>query len=45
MEHVLEGIFIKGLSPEIRIEVWLVMPWKLEDLMEYAQRSGGKELG
>ena len=38
LEHVLEGIFINGLRPEIRTEVRLVMAQKLEDLMEYAQR-------
>ena len=34
---MLEGVFINRLRPEIRAEVRLVMPRKLEDLMEYAQ--------
>ena len=37
-EHVLEGVFINGLRPDIRVEVRLAMPKRLEELMEYAQR-------
>ena len=37
-EHVLEGVFINGSRPEIRAEVRLIMPRRLEELMEYAQR-------
>ena len=37
-EHVLEGVFINGLRPDIRAKVRLVMPKRLEELMEYAQR-------
>ena len=37
-KQVLEGVFINGLRPNIRAEVRLVMPKRLEELMEYAQR-------
>ena len=37
-KHVLEGAFINGLRPEIRAKVRLIMPRRLEELMEYAQR-------
>ena len=37
LEHVLEGVFVNGLRPNIRAEVRMVMPRRLEELMEFAQ--------
>lgn len=38
LEHLLEGVFINGLQPEIHVGVRLIVPKRLEDLREYAQR-------
>ena len=34
-EQALEGVFVNRLRPDIRAEVQMVMPCRLEELMEF----------